>query len=135
MVGGSVGQEPPEDEGAYVILLAEDDPRMQVLGRKVLERQGYRVVIASNGSEAAEAVASSRFDLVLLDLEMPKIDGHRALRLIKDRQPSLPVVAVTAYATVGDLERCLQEGFDDYISKPYEIDKLRALVARLTRRP
>ena len=113
------------------ILLVDDDPRMQVLGRKVLERQGYRVVLAANGAEAAAAAQAERFDVVLMDLEMPRVDGHEALRLIKARQPDLPVVAVTAYAMAGDSERCREEGFDDYISKPYEIAQLRALVARL----
>lgn len=113
------------------VLLVDDDPRMQVLGRKVLERQGYRVVVAANGSEAAEAVEVERFDVVLMDLEMPRVNGHEALKLIKARFPDLPVVAVTAYAMAGDSERCREEGFDDYISKPYEIGKLRALVARL----
>ena len=113
------------------ILLVDDDPRMQTLGRKVLERQGYRVVIAANGDEAAAAAGAEPFDLVLMDLEMPRIDGHQALKLVKERQPSLPVVAVTAYAMVGDSERCRQEGFDDYLSKPYDIGELRAVVARL----
>jgi two-component system, sensor histidine kinase and response regulator len=113
------------------VLLVDDDPRMQVLGRKVLERQGYRVVVAADGNEAAIAADTERFDVVLMDLEMPRVDGHQAMRLIKARNPSLPVVAVTAYAMVGDSERCIEEGFDDYISKPYEIVQLRTLVARL----
>ena len=116
------------------VLLVDDDPRMQVLGRKVLERQGYRVVVAANGAEAAVAVVAHRFDIVLMDLEMPQVDGHEALQLIKAQQPSLPVVAVTAYAMAGDSERCLAEGFDDYISKPYEIAQLRSVVARLSLR-
>jgi CheY-like chemotaxis protein len=115
------------------ILLVDDDPRMQVLGRKVLERQGYRVVIAANGAEAVSAVAAEPFDLVLMDLEMPRVDGHEALKLIKSEQPELPVVAVTAYAMAGDVERCLTEGFDGYLSKPYEIGQLRRVVAGLTR--
>jgi two-component system, sensor histidine kinase and response regulator len=117
------------------VLLVDDDPRMQVLGRKVLERQGYRVVVAADGNEAAAAADAERFDVVLMDLEMPRVDGHQAMRLIKARQPSLPVVAVTAYAMAGDSERCLEEGFDDYISKPYEIGRLRSLVARLALQP
>ncbi len=115
------------------ILLVDDDPRMQVLGRKVLERQGYRVVVATNGAEAAAIASAERFDLVLMDLEMPRVDGHEARRLIKAERPALPVVAVTAYAMAGDSERCREEGFDDYISKPYEITQLRHLVARLAR--
>ncbi len=116
------------------ILLVDDDPRMQVLGRKVLERQGYRVVVAVNGAEAARLVSAEPFDVVLMDLEMPRLDGHEALKLIKADQPELPVVAVTAYAMAGDSERCREEGFDDYISKPYEIAQLRSLVARLADR-
>jgi two-component system, sensor histidine kinase and response regulator len=113
------------------VLLVDDDPRMQVLGRKVLERHGYRVVVAADGIEAATAAERERFDVVLMDLEMPRVNGHDAMRLLKARQPTLPVVAVTAYAMAGDSERCRAEGFDDYISKPYEIKQLRSLVARL----
>jgi CheY-like chemotaxis protein len=113
------------------VLLVDDDPRMQVLGRKVLERQGYRVVVAADGTEAATAAQQERFDVVLMDLEMPRVDGHQALKLIKATQPTLPIVAVTAYAMAGDSERCREEGFDGYISKPYEIGQLRTLVARL----
>ena len=116
------------------VLLVDDDPRMQVLGRKVLERHGYRVVVAADGMEAAAAVDREPFDVVLMDLEMPRIDGHEAMRRIKAKQPALPVVAVTAYAMAGDSERCRAEGFDDYISKPYEIQQLRSLVARLADR-
>jgi two-component system, sensor histidine kinase and response regulator len=116
------------------VLLVDDDPRMQVLGRKVLERQGYRVVVAADGGEAAAAAELERFDVVLMDLEMPRVDGHEAMLRIKARQPAVPVVAVTAYAMAGDSERCLEEGFDDYISKPYEIAQLRSLVARLAER-
>jgi len=114
------------------VLLVDDDPRMQELGRKVLERQGYRVVLAADGAEAAAAAATERVDVVLMDLEMPTVDGHEALRLIKAEHPALPVVAVTAYAMTGDPERCRAEGFDDYISKPYDLKQLRSLVARLT---
>lgn len=116
------------------VLLVDDDPRMQVLGRKVLERHGYRVVVAADGMEAAAAVDREPFDVVLMDLEMPRLDGHEAMRRIKAKRPALPVVAVTAYAMAGDSERCRAEGFDDYISKPYEIRQLRSLVARLADR-
>ncbi len=117
------------------ILLVDDDPRMQVLGRKVLERQGYRVVMATNGAEAVATVLAEPIDMVLMDLEMPRVDGHQALRLIKAERPELPVVAVTAYAMAGDIERCLTEGFDGYVSKPYDIHQLRRLVASLAGGP
>jgi CheY-like chemotaxis protein len=116
------------------VLLVDDDPRMLVLGRKVLERQGYHVVVAANGSEAAAAVDDGPIDVVLMDLEMPRVDGRQAMKLIKARHPDLPIVAVTAYAMVGDSERYREEGFDEYISKPYEIGQLRSLVARLANR-
>lgn len=128
MIGPRAGGEAP-------ILLVDDDPRMQVLGRKVLERHGYDVVVAASGAEAVSAASRTRFALVLMDLAMPHGDGHEALRLLKARDTSLPVVAVTAYATAGDLERSLREGFDAYVSKPYDIRELRALVARLAREP
>src|ERR1043166_7275869 len=95
---------------ALSILLVEDDPRLQALGRKVLERQGYQVTVAGDGEQAVEATASNSYDLVLMDLSMPKMDGHQATRLIKARTPGLLIVAVTAHAMAADRERCVESG-------------------------
>ena len=92
---------------------------------------GVTAKVASSGPEALAAVQRIKPDVVLMDLEMPSVNGHQALPLVKAYQPDLPVVAVTAYAMAGDSERCRAEGFDDYISKPYDIVQLRELVARL----
>lgn len=111
------------------VLLAEDDPRLQSLGRKVLERQGYNVSLANDGEEAVALAADNDFDVILMDLSMPKMDGYEAMRKIKSIKPMMPVVAVTAHAMKSDRERCLEEGFDEHLSKPYEVPQLVAVVA------
>jgi len=117
------------------ILLVEDDPRLQALGRKVLERQGYQVTLAGDGEQAVTATATGTFDLVLMDLSMPKMDGHQATRLIKARTPQLPIVAVTAHAMASDRERCIESGFDTFLAKPYQIPDLLAVVESFAPRP
>ncbi len=120
---------------AVSILLVEDDPRLQALGRKVLERQGYQVTLAGDGEQAVEATAANSFDLVLMDLSMPKMDGHQATRLIKARTPGLPIVAVTAHAMAADRERCVESGFDTFLAKPYQIPDLLAVVQSFAPKP
>jgi two-component system cell cycle response regulator DivK len=111
------------------VLLVEDDTRLQLLGRKVLERSGYAVAIAGDGAAAIEMAAGGRPDLILMDISLPGIDGLEATRIIKRAQPALPVVAVTAHAMAGDRERTLAAGCDGFLSKPYLVAALLAAVA------
>jgi PAS domain S-box-containing protein len=105
------------------ILLAEDNAVNQHLVKGVLERNGHSVRAVWNGAEALEAIERERFDLVLMDVQMPQLDGLEATRLLRQREAvrngrRIPVVAMTAHALKGDRERCLAAGMDDYISKP-----------------
>jgi signal transduction histidine kinase/HAMP domain-containing protein/ActR/RegA family two-component response regulator len=113
------------------ILLAEDNTVNQKLAIRLLGRMGYEADIAGNGIEALEAVARQRYDLVLMDVQMPEMDGLEATRALVDRVPANDrpwIVAMTANAMDGDRERCLEAGMNDYISKPIRVEELVAAV-------
>ena len=104
------------------ILLAEDNPFNQQVGLELLERVGATVTVVNNGYEALEALAKQRIDLVLMDVQMPEMDGYDATRHIRSnpRLSGLRVIAMTANAMAEDRQRCLDAGMDDFISKPIE---------------
>ncbi|HUK01584.1 MAG TPA: PAS domain-containing protein [Steroidobacteraceae bacterium] len=115
------------------VLLVEDNLVNQKVARSFLERLGCQVTLASNGLEAVHAFAQSRFSLVLLDLQMPVMDGYTAtasLRKLEQGRPRTPIVALTASAMSGQLERCLEAGMDDLITKPLDIGRLQAILER-----
>jgi PAS domain S-box-containing protein len=108
---------------AACILLAEDNAINQVFVTRLLERWGHRVVVAENGRDALAALDRESFDLVLMDVQMPEMDGFEATGAIRQRESEnggghLPIVALTAHAMKGDRARCLDAGMDDYLSKP-----------------
>ncbi|HSA92348.1 MAG TPA: response regulator [Terriglobales bacterium] len=115
------------------ILLAEDNPTNRELIRDVLEADGCEVIEADNGQEALHKLREILPHLVLLDVQMPELDGYAVLnRLRADPQLArLPVIALTAYAMRGDRERALAAGFDGYVSKPVDFRHLRAEIERL----
>lgn len=115
------------------ILVAEDRPGSLELIRTVLESAGYEVVEAVDGQEAVEKASTNSVDLILLDLQMPKIDGFGvAAHLRRDpRFASIPIVALTASAMQGDRERALAAGFSSYIAKPVDLTILRSEIERL----
>ena len=119
------------------ILVAEDRPGSLELIRTVLESAGYEVVEAMDGQEAVEKASGNSVDLLLLDLQMPKIDGFGVLaQLRKDpRFARTPIVAFTASAMQGDRERALAAGFSSYIAKPIDLAALRAEMERLIGSP
>ncbi|HXB45888.1 MAG TPA: response regulator [Puia sp.] len=107
------------------ILIAEDDLMNQQLAVKILSRLGYKSEVAKNGKEVLEIVSLERFDLILMDVEMPDMDGLEATRMIRLCLEAQPVIiAMTANAMQGDREICLKSGMDDYISKPVELEEL-----------
>jgi len=117
------------------ILLAEDTPANQKLITSILERRGHRVDVARNGKEAVEMHRAREFDLVLMDVQMPVMDGFQATREIRQATPSsrsqVPIVAMTAHAMRGDRERCLNAGMDAYVAKPFDSQDFVALVEGL----
>ncbi len=111
------------------ILLAEDNPVNQKLALRLLDRMGYRADVAGNGLEAIAAIEGSNYDVVLMDIQMPELDGLEATRRIRRRWPGDEgprIVAMTANAMDGDREACLAAGMDDYIAKPIAPEELQA---------
>ena len=114
------------------ILLAEDNPVNQRLAARLLERRGHRVDLASSGREAIDWLEKERFDLILMDLQMPDMDGLEATAMIREREKMrggrTPIVALTAHTMKGDRERCLKAGMDNYINKPIDAVKFLEIV-------
>ncbi len=120
------------------ILLVEDNPVNQKVAATMLEKQGHHVVVASNGREALEVIDKERIDLILMDVQMPEMDGFEATELIRDREKGngghIPIIATTAHAMKGDRERCLAAGMDSYISKPIRAQELFSVIQNLANR-
>jgi CheY-like chemotaxis protein len=123
----------PDSQGKPVILIADDRASSRELLRTVLERTGYAVLDAADGEAALEQARSGNPDLILLDLQMPKLDGYGVLAQLRaeERFRTLPILALTASAMSGDREKILGAGFTDYLSKPAGPERLREAVARL----
>lgn len=112
------------------ILVVEDNEKSMKLFRDVLEAAGYRTLAATTGAQAVELATEHGPDLVLMDIQLPDIDGIEALGRLRadERTASIPVLALTAQAMQGDRERFLAAGFDDYVSKPVNVVELVATV-------
>lgn len=128
--------EPVRDQTGLHILLAEDNLVNQKVARRLLEQLGHRCEVVSNGREALERWRAACWDLLLIDLQMPEMDGETAIRLLREETPALgrqhqPAMAMTAHAMQGDRERCLAMGFDGYIAKPVSLEALREAIARV----
>ncbi|NMM63429.1 response regulator [Clostridium sp. P21] len=110
------------------ILLAEDDKlNQQVISRMIKER-GYSIDIANNGEEAVSMYKSDKYDVILMDIQMPIMNGIEAAKIIKEKDKHIPIIAITAYALKGDREKFLSNGMDDYIPKPVKMDKLFTVI-------
>jgi len=128
----------PTDGGAAPrrrILVAEDDSINRKVVSHMLERRGWVVDVVGNGREAVEAVARLRYDLVVMDCDMPEVDGYAASAAIRAREGSgrrIPIVAMTAGTMPGERDRCLAAGMDDYVAKPFNADTLDGVLRRWT---
>lgn len=113
------------DETKKKILVVEDNPMNQILAREILTANGYDVVEANTGSDAIKKVMAERPDIILMDLNLPEMDGITATKILKsdDNYRDITIIALTASAMKGEVERILAEGFDGYISKPIEVKK------------
>jgi CheY-like chemotaxis protein len=119
------------------VLMAEDNPINQQVGLAMLKALGCEVKVADDGIAALESLQHGSFDVVLMDCQMPNMDGFQALSIIRERKLKadgtdriLPVIAVTANAMAGERERCLGAGFDDYLSKPFKRSQLDEMLKR-----
>lgn len=133
---------------AVRLLLVEDNPVNQEVAQAILELLGYQVDLATTGKEALSATSQTSYSLILMDCQMPEMDGYEATRIIREREqqssalpsaehstpntalPRLPIIAMTANAMTGDRERCLAAGMDDYFSKPFTQEKLAAITTK-----
>lgn len=126
-------------ESHLYILLAEDNLVNQKVACKLLERRGHDVTVVNNGAEALSALEQRAFDLILMDVQMPEMDGLEATRQIRGRELStgvhIPILAMTAHAMKGDKERCLAAGMDGYISKPIQVQSLMQTIYTLVPAP
>ncbi len=123
---------------SYRILIAEDNLVNQRVALYMLEKQGHQVTGVMNGEEAIEALGKGNYELILMDVQMPKMDGLKTTQLIREREKETgghtPIIAMTAHAMKGDKERCLQAGMDDYISKPLNAKQLEETIGRVMSR-
>ena len=117
------------------ILVAEDNPVNQKLAKKVFEKMGHSVAVAGDGKKALEAMEKEAFDLVMMDVQMPVMDGFEATTFIRNQEEGtgthVPIVAMTAHAMKGDRERCLESGMDGYVSKPINVQELYDAIDKL----
>jgi CheY-like chemotaxis protein len=107
------------------ILMAEDNLVNQKVALSMLKRLGYRADVANNGVEVLRALQEKPYDVVLMDVQMPEMDGLEATRRIRGSGKDTRIIAMTAHALEGDREECLQAGMNEYISKPIQIEELR----------
>jgi signal transduction histidine kinase/DNA-binding response OmpR family regulator len=125
--------------GSGRILIAEDNPVNQVVIRRIVEKFGYTAVVVANGREAVEAVFRDTYLLVLMDCQMPEMDGYEATREIRRRDAQggrrLPIIALTANAIEGERARCIECGMDEYITKPVKVAVFEALLDRWAKSP
>jgi len=139
--GGSAGEamapsnggEPEAEPGALRILLAEDNCVNQQVASRLLEKRGHTVTVATTGREALDLLERQAFDLVLMDVQMPEMDGFEATAIIRAKEKGngqrIPILAMTAHAMKGDKERCLAAGMDGYVTKPIQSAALFAAIA------
>lgn len=117
------------------ILLAEDNLINQKIAVRILENRGQTVTVSEDGEQVLAALDKESFDLILMDVQMPKLDGFQATTAIRDKEKKtgahIPIIAMTAHAMKGDRERCLESGMDDYIAKPLKPNEILATIDRL----
>ncbi|MCX6556045.1 MAG: response regulator [Candidatus Aminicenantes bacterium] len=113
-----------------VILIVEDDPKSVKLLRDLLQIRGYTTLEATDGKQGVDMARAKMPDLIFMDMQMPVMDGFEAINILKTdpATKSIPVIALTAFAMQGDREKCMEAGYDDYITKPLDI---RALVTKV----
>jgi CheY-like chemotaxis protein len=118
------------------ILLTEDNVVHRAVAAAILQKRGHSLAHAANGGEAVEAAGREAFDLILMDVQMPEMDGFEATHRIREADRAIghhtPIVAMTAHATTGDRERCLAAGMDDYLSKPLKKQELFLLLEQIS---
>ncbi len=120
-------------DAAPIVLVAEDNPVNQMLAVRMLDKCGFRSEVVPGGNQALAALAERDYAAILMDCQMPGIDGYETTREIRRRENGdthMPIVAVTAHSLAGDREKCIAAGMDDYVSKPLRAGELRQALER-----
>lgn len=124
---------------ALRVLLAEDNPVNQLVALRLLEKDRHKVAVAGSGKEAVEQFRSGEFDVVLMDVQMPEMDGLEATRIIRamesERARTVPIIALSAHTMKAESDKCLEVGMDDFLGKPFQRDELRAVLRRAVTPP
>jgi two-component system sensor histidine kinase/response regulator len=134
----AVSRERPASRSLGRVLVVEDNPVNQLVAEGMLGRLGYQVSLAGDGRSALAQVSTERFDIVLMDCQMPGMDGFEATRCIRTAERGerhIPIIGLTAHASAEAREACLKAGMDDFISKPYTLDELGAALTRWSGQP
>jgi len=132
-----VAESRPDKAKPLRLLVAEDNPTNRLLALRLLEKQGHKVTLVCDGTEVLQILDTAEFDAVLMDIQMPKLDGFQTTAQIRERERStgkhLPIVALTAHAMVGYSEACLKAGMDGYLSKPINVQELYRVLEKMGR--
>lgn len=125
------------EEDVLRLLIVEDDEVSRIVIEKLARLKGWQVILAENGKEAVDAYRGDSFDVIIMDCQIPILDGYKATGVIRQIEGQngrhTPIIAMTAHALRGDREKCLESGMDDYLSKPIDADKFYAIVAQWTK--
>jgi CheY-like chemotaxis protein len=129
-------QGPDPDSVKLTVLLVEDNAANIVVAGYYLEHLGYEYETAKNGREALAAFRRRKFDIILMDIQMPELDGFDVVRAIREQEHAggviaTPIIALTSFATAHDREKCLRHGMDDYLSKPFRMEDLQEKIEAL----
>ena len=121
-------------EDVLKLLIVEDDEVSRMVIEKFARKKGWQVILAENGKEAIDVYREQQFDVVLMDVQIPILDGYKSTKVIRQIESQkgmhMPIIAMTAYALKGDREKCLESGMDDYLSKPIDADKFYAVIEK-----
>jgi CheY-like chemotaxis protein len=132
LVPFAASSSPSANTSGRRILLVEDNPVNRMVAIGLLSKRGYELLVAENGRKALEILDTQAVDLILMDIQMPEMNGFEATAAIRQREAAggrhIPIIAMTAHAMVGDKERCFEAGMDRYVSKPLRIDDLYAAI-------
>jgi len=115
---------------SYKILIAEDNYINQRLMEKLILSKGWECVLVADGSEVLKEIEKGNFDMVLMDVSMPDMDGYTATKILRKFNNTLPIIAITANAIEGFREKCLQSGMNDYIAKPFRKEELFTMMEK-----
>ena len=134
---GVINREDSAKEDVFKLLIVEDDSISRMVMESFVRKKGWQVIFAENGKEALDAYSEQKFNLILMDVQLPVLDGYKATRVVRQIESQkgtyTPIIAMTAHALKGDREKCLKSGMDDYLSKPIDADKFYAIVEKWTK--